>query len=98
MIDWVNKESVTKANVCDTCGHQFSDVCGTCETLDGVPVKYQKKTNADRIRTMTDEELADFLLKVLIAGVQISYADGRWTAVFDGCRTPYEWIKQEVEE
>ena len=61
MIDWVYKESVTKANVCDTCGHQFSDVCGTCETLDGVPVKYTKKTNADRIRQMTDEELAEFL-------------------------------------
>lgn len=43
MIDWVHKESVTKANVCDTCGHQFSDVCGTCETLDGVPVKYEDK-------------------------------------------------------
>jgi len=43
MIDWVHKESVTRANVCDTCGHQFSDVCGTCETLDGVPVKYKEK-------------------------------------------------------
>ena len=30
-------------NYCDTCGHQFSDICGTCETLEGVPVKYQGK-------------------------------------------------------
>ena len=91
---------------CETCGHQYSDICGGCETLDGVPVKYtsdravmlpnleefmeqfkvvdtdhvysngvefvpifrvkhwieyqksKKKTNADRIRNMTDEELA----------------------------------------
>lgn len=28
---------------CDTCGHQFSDVCGTCESLDGVPVQYSPK-------------------------------------------------------
>jgi len=28
---------------CNTCGHQFSDVCGTCESLDGVPVKYSPK-------------------------------------------------------
>lgn len=28
---------------CDTCGHQFSDICGGCETLDGVPVKYSEK-------------------------------------------------------
>lgn len=46
---------------CDTCGHQYSDVCGGCETLYGVPVKYKKKTNADRIRAMTDEELAEYL-------------------------------------
>ena len=43
MIDWVHKESVTQANVCDTCGHQYSDICGTCESLDGVPVKYTEK-------------------------------------------------------
>lgn len=48
---------------CDTCGHQFSDVCGTCETLDGVPVKYKKKTNADRLRTMTDEEIAKAIVE-----------------------------------
>ena len=67
MIDWVHKESVTQANVCDTCGHKYSDVCGTCESLDGVPVQYsptysepRKITNADRIRHMTDEEIIHF--------------------------------------
>ena len=25
---------------CDTCGHKYSDICGTCVTLDGVPVQY----------------------------------------------------------
>ena len=28
---------------CDTCGHQYSDMCGGCESLDGVPVKYEDK-------------------------------------------------------
>lgn len=28
---------------CDTCGHQFSDICGGCETLEGVPVRYDEK-------------------------------------------------------
>ena len=32
---------------CDTCGHQFSDVCGGCESLEGVPVKYKKKNVID---------------------------------------------------
>ena len=31
------------ANFCDTCGHQFSDICGGCETLEGVPVNYEEK-------------------------------------------------------
>lgn len=30
-------------NFCDTCGHQFSDICGGCETLEGVPVQYSEK-------------------------------------------------------
>ena len=103
-------------NICDTCGHQFSDVCGNCEGLDGVPVKYTEKgskpivpicgtcvfkehcavagcshyekrlkqTNADRIRNMTDEELA----------VQIT----RWTWGRPSGNPEcgwLEWLKQE---
>lgn len=37
---------------CDTCGHKYSDVCGTCETLNGVPVKYEEKQ-----KEVTDEGL-----------------------------------------
>lgn len=61
MIDWVHKESVTQANVCDTCGHQYSDICGTCESLDGVPVQYKVKTNEDTIKSMSTDDLANFL-------------------------------------
>ena len=28
---------------CDTCCHQYSDICGGCESLEGVPVKYEEK-------------------------------------------------------
>ena len=28
---------------CDTCGHQFSDVCGGCDKLDDVSVEYRKR-------------------------------------------------------
>ena len=82
---------------CDTCGHQFSDVCGGCESLDGVPIKYSEKTNADKVRKMTDYEMADFLLKVLIGGVRLANADDKWNAVFDGYKTPCEWLKQEAK-
>ena len=100
---------------CDTCGHQYSDICGGCESLDGVPVKHTEKgakmsedcprcrynsteencrgcfegsnfrpkqTNADRIRNMTDEELADWL---------IMNGDG------SDYKTWLEWLKQETD-
>lgn len=46
--------------------------------------KMQKKTNADRIRAMTDEELAEYLCRVENAD---SYA-------FDWLY----WLKQEVDD
>ena len=55
-------------------------------------------TNADRIRAMSDEELADFLLKVLVAGVKLANSEDEWKTVFDGYKTPCEWLKQEVKE
>jgi len=97
MIDWVHKESVTRANVCDTCGHQYSDVCGGCESLDGVPVKYKKKTNADRIRAMTDEELAEFFSKVFGCSRCPIYEECKNHAI--GCYYKlFIWLKEECKE
>ena len=78
------KESMEKMTYCDTCGHQYSDVCGTCETLDGVPVKYgkKKKTNADRIRSMTDEKLTEFLFDYISYGTY---------------EKDLAWLKQETD-
>lgn len=62
------------------------------------------KTNADRIRSMTDEELAEFLLKVNKA-----YAEPCMTGQSDcvwedyptrdkGCKDCFlEWLKSEME-
>ena len=78
---------------CDTCGHQFSDICGGCETLDGVPVKYRKKTHYDEVRAMSVEEMADWLGSII----------QEWfcgTAEVNGevIDSWLEWLKQEVEE
>ena len=84
---------------CDTCGHQYSDICGTCETLDGVPVKYKKKTNAERIRNMTDEELAEF--------IAIQHTECCYCKIVTDCfeqndgdcsKAWLEWLKQEVSD
>lgn len=46
---------------CATCFHKnvHPNVCSDC--LGGTHFKPRIKTNADRIRAMTDEELADYL-------------------------------------
>ena len=123
MIDWVHKESVTQANVCDTCGHQYSDICGTCESLDGVPVQYYPKpsdvrpikddgiigtldyktgiftptrriTNADRIRHMTDEELAEFIEQAICPPTTKKIYH---ECTKDNCVPCWlEWLKQEA--
>ena len=47
--------------------------------------------NADRIRAMTDEELANFLMDVASrGGIQTESGIARWTII--------DWLKQEVTE
>lgn len=51
----------------------------------------KSQTNADRIRAMTDEELADFLMDVSIhGGIHIDGSITRWSI--------YEWLKKEVDD
>lgn len=40
-------------NFCDTCCHQYSDICGTCESLEGVPIGYSPKS--ENVRPITQE-------------------------------------------
>lgn len=55
-------------NTCETCRYYMAsplqEPCDSCH-WDGVigqdPTNWKAPTNADRIRTMSDEELADFL-------------------------------------
>lgn len=51
--------------------------------------KIQKQTNADRIRAMTDEELADWINGVIQHGGVIPYG---------GTGVTLDWLKAEVEE
>lgn len=81
---------------CDTCKHCNGDwpcdYCGMCHAGDDHPTKwepseyYEPDTNADRIRNMSDEELADFLLKLVYS------QDTPWSIPFarkfcDNCPT-----------
>ena len=68
---------------CDECGitpaYEGGVFCTNCKP----------QTNADRIRSMTDEELANFLIDVASrGGIQTESGIARWTLI--------DWLKQEV--
>lgn len=59
---------------------------------------YEPKTNADRIRNMTDEELADFLEDVRRFGFKNLCCDDD-LCDSDACDCcVHEWLQAEVEE
>lgn len=96
--------------------NEYTDLCGA--TIKEVAINTVKKfaeeyintltdtstTNADRIRSMTDEELAEFLLKVNTAYAEpcmIGEKDCKWEdyPTHDkGCKDCFlDWLQSEVE-
>lgn len=55
---------------CTDCKNAGKQVCTVCCAYQGGPDKWEPKpeTNADRIRSMTDEELADWVWGAETAG------------------------------
>ena len=65
---------------------QQKELCGVCEME--TEVANRKKTNADRIRAMTDEELARFMSKV--------ETNGRVFGL-KGIASWLKWLRQEAD-
>lgn len=86
------------------CSEQFAcnGECGDCDELDKIVEKLAEyedreekkiKTNADRIRDMTDKELGRFLAEV---ENRRSAAGGG--AIWNGAAHAFEWLRQPVKE
>lgn len=47
---------------CNNCKHEdcweYAEPCSSCTTITGEPTNWQPQTNSERLRVMTDEELA----------------------------------------
>lgn len=78
---------------CDNCKHktcwEYAEPCSSCTNMTGVPTNWEPQTNSDRIRAMTDEELAK-----MINGFE-SFAlacGGAWPT-----ENWLKWLKQEAE-
>ena len=71
----------------------------TCTAVPYCPQATPPKTNADRIRSMTDEELAEFLDRWALGDIDYS------KTFCDLCKGQYDchddclmdWLKEEVE-
>lgn len=96
-------------NYCKTCLHDGVDIgfCDKCyynhilEEKGIPPTKYEAKpkpTNADRIRAMTDEELAEFMCHNVSNGT----VNCAFCAAAEFCRMGHngwlDWLKQEAAE
>lgn len=86
------------AKKCENCGNEHIEVvskeigyvCGQCGRNTVKMEEMQPKTNADRIRAMSDEELAEFLVTVETHG----YHDQS----VSGTLEMFDWLQSEVEE
>ena len=78
-----------KAN-CKNCCTKFCTAAGKNDDPEICEEYSPVMTNADRIRAMTDEELANFLMDVASrGGIQTESGIARWTII--------EWLKLECE-
>ena len=58
-----------------------------------------KHTNADRIRNMSDEELAEFIEQISTDSMEtISFGTKEYKEIWERKETSLEWLRSEVEE
>ena len=58
-----------------------------------------KHTNADRIRNMSDEELAEFIEQISTDSMEtISFGTKEYKEIWERKETAFEWLQSEVEE
>ena len=79
---------------CEKCRHEDVSAkkypCSKCDSVTNDLFEPKKQTNADRIRSMGDEELAEFLTHAETLGYNDSSVSGKLEMI--------EWLQSEVEE
>ena len=83
---------MTEHDGCKGCAYYFrgehEEPCVKC--TQNASDNYKRMTNADRIRSMSDEELAEFLTHAETLGYNDSSLSGNLEMI--------EWLQSEVEE
>lgn len=75
------------------------DRCRAEAELRELKNKRYSRTNADRIRSFSDEELADFIEQVSTDSMEtISFGTKEYEEIWEHKETALQWLQSEVEE
>lgn len=88
---------------CSNCKNNGTQICSVCCSYQGYPDRWEAKpkTNADRIRAMTDEELTKWVSDIGIdcAYCKIETLCYKLCKCFGDCEKAWgEWLKQPYNE
>ena len=87
-----------KETKCGKCKIQRKrPVCNSCFSYDKfIPIAI---TNADRIRSFSDEELAEFIEQISTDSMEtISFGTKEYEEIWEHKETTLKWLQSEVEE
>ena len=96
-----------KKRVCDRCGEEFFEtyrerLCKDC--MNELGWEYTPKTNADHIRSMTDEELAKRLIvlqqsAICYVSIKLGYTPPSPEIIYvEDFKSVLDWLKQPYKE
>ena len=91
MVNW-------KETKCGKCKIQRGrPVCNSCFSYDKfIPIAI---TNADHIRSFSDDELAEFIKQVSTDSMEtISFGAKEYEEIWEHKETALQWLQSEVEE
>ena len=108
MEDLKNIVTDTLASVCvmadkhsidrDSMLKYFADMLTTWAEFASIQNYETKHTNADRIRNMSDEELAEFIEQISTDSMEtISFGTKEYKEIWERKETALEWLQSEAE-
>ena len=82
---------------------EYAEPCNSCTDTDGEPTNWKPQTNADRIRAMTDEKLAEEIAWIIVEAIDQCFPKVAWKIDRDSrisgtAKDMIEWLRQEATQ
>jgi hypothetical protein len=96
LIDRLEEERESKTDF----GYLYIKISKVISIVRELAGEYKQKTNADRIRNMSDDELTDFIYSICCfendEGEDMKLIDEKYE-IPDHCKNILEWLQSEAE-